>query len=382
MRRVVVATDSFKGSLSAVKVVEAISTGIRKAMPGVEVVKTPVADGGEGTVEALVMATGGRLVEVDNITDPLGRKIKASFGILGDNKTAVIEMASASGLPLLAENERNPLKTSSYGTGELIREVLDRGFRKIIIGVGGSATTDGGVGTAQALGIRFYDSEGRIIERQATGADLRRIARIDFSMRDKRLDESEIIVACDVDNPLIGERGAARVYSPQKGATPEQVEVLEAGLTHLAEVIKNELGIDVAPLPGAGAAGGLAGGLVAFCSATLQPGAELVLDIIGFSNLLKDTELVITGEGALNQQTLYGKAPICVARRARKLNIPVLFLTGTIEEIPQAIYAEGITAVISIIDRPMSLAEAMQKTPELLSRTSEQIFNLIKALNP
>jgi len=350
-------------------------------MPDIEVKEIPVADGGEGTVEALVTATKGRLVEVDNITDPLGRKIKAVFGVLGDNKTAVIEMASASGLPLLSEDERNPLKTSSFGTGELIREALGRGFRKIIIGVGGSATTECGVGTAQALGVRFFDSTGKIIEEPATGADLRRIAHVDFTMRDKRLDESEIIVACDVDNPLIGERGAARVYSPQKGATPEQVVVLEEGLTRLAEVIKRETGKDVAPLPGAGAAGGLAAGLVAFCGAQLQPGAELVLDTIGFDNSLLGADLVITGEGSLNQQTLYGKAPVCVAHRARKLNIPVLFLTGSIEEIPAELYAEGITAVISIIDRPMSLAEAMQKTPELLSRTSRQIFNLIKGLS-
>ncbi len=380
IEKIVIAPDSFKDSLAAGLVAEAIAAGIRLVYPNIEIVATPVADGGEGTIEALVISTGGRIEDVQNITDPLGAKITSRFGVLGDGTTAIIEMAAASGLPLVPVDKRNPMNTTTYGTGEIIAEALNRGFKEIIIGVGGSATTDGGVGAAQALGIKFYDRKNNPISEPATGKDLVKISRFDLSEKHPQLDTANIMVAWDVDNTLTGDHGAARIYSPQKGASAEDVIVLEKGLVNLAGLVKRTLDREIADMPGSGAAGGLAAGLVAFCNAKLHNGAELILDAIGFEKILEDADLVITGEGAFNRQTLYGKAPLCVARRAKKRDIPVLFLTGSIEEYVPEIYSHGVTAVFSIVERPVSLEEAVNKTDENLKNSTEQIFRLFHSL--
>ncbi|MGD9519992.1 MAG: glycerate kinase [Armatimonadota bacterium] len=377
--KVVVAPDSFKGCLSAQEVAAAISRGVLRAAPDAEVVEVPLADGGEGTVDALVSATGGHYEE-RVVEGPLGEPVTARFGVLGNGCTAVVEMAAASGLPLVPETKRNPGLTSTYGTGELIRAALDLGARQLIVGVGGSATTDCGGGMAQALGFRFLDADGQAIER-VTGSRLRQVASIDATGRDPRLDAVEIRVACDVDNPLYGPRGAAHVYAPQKGATPAQVEELDEGLRHMAEVIKRDLGVDVADLPGAGAAGGLGAGLVAFCGATLEPGAEIVLDAVGFEARLTNADLLITGEGKVDEQTAHGKTPAAAARGARAAGVPAVALGGSVALAAESLGGVGFTAVFSIVPGPLSLAEALERDAarRFLEATSEQVVRLFLA---
>jgi glycerate kinase len=293
-RRVVVAPDSFKGSLSAIDAARAMERGVLAAWPDAEVVKVPIADGGEGTVAAMVMATGGALRET-TVRGPLGEPVRAPWGVLGDGETAVIEMAAASGLPLVPEDRRDPRVTTTHGTGELIRSALDAGFRRLVVGIGGSATNDGGTGMARALGIRFLDASGR--ELPAGGAALASLATIDLSGVDRRLASAEILVACDVDNPLTGPRGASAVYGPQKGATPAMVRELDAALERLAVVARAATGRDVAAAPGAGAAGGLGAGLLFFTPARLVPGVELVLGAARFEDHVRGASLVLTGEG-------------------------------------------------------------------------------------
>ncbi len=379
LMKVVVAPDSFKGCLSAQEVAAAISRGVLRAAPDAEVVEVPLADGGEGTVDALVSATGGHYEE-RVVEGPLGEPVTARFGVLGNGCTAVVEMAAASGLPLVPETKRNPGLTSTYGTGELIRAALDLGARQLIVGVGGSATTDCGGGMAQALGFRFLDADGQAIER-VTGSRLRQVASIDATGRDPRLDAVEIRVACDVDNPLYGPRGAAHVYAPQKGATPAQVEELDEGLRHMAEVIKRDLGVDVADLPGAGAAGGLGAGLVAFCGATLEPGAEIVLDAVGFEARLTNADLLITGEGKVDEQTAHGKTPAAAARGARAAGVPAVALGGSVALAAESLGGVGFTAVFSIVPGPLSLAEALERDAarRFLEATSEQVVRLFLA---
>lgn len=379
LMKVVVAPDSFKGCLSAQEVAAAISRGVLRAAPDAEVVEVPLADGGEGTVDALVSATGGHYEE-RVVEGPLGEPVTARFGVLGNGRTAVVEMAAASGLPLVPETKRNPGLTSTYGTGELIRAALDLGARQLIVGVGGSATTDCGGGMAQALGFRFLDADGQAIER-VTGSRLRQVASIDATGRDPRLDAVEIRVACDVDNPLYGPRGAAHVYAPQKGATPAQVEELDEGLRHMAEVIKRDLGVDVADLPGAGAAGGLGAGLVAFCGATLEPGAEIVLDAVGFEARLTNADLLITGEGKVDEQTAHGKTPAAAARGARAAGVPAVALGGSVALAAESLGGVGFTAVFSIVPGPLSLAEALERDAarRFLEATSEQVVRLFLA---
>ncbi len=377
---ILVAPDSFKGSLAAPGVARALADGIRTAMPEANIVTLPVADGGEGTVDTVVAATNGTRVTVDSITNPLGRKISSFYGVTGDGTTAVIEMAAASGLPLLAEREQNPLLTTTYGTGELIRAALDAGYRRIIVGVGGSATTDGGIGAAQALGVEFFDRQGNVLDVPAAGKDMEKIADYSCAKRIPELDECELFVACDVDNPLLGERGAAQVYSPQKGAREKDIARLENGLATLGRVVQQRTGNDLSPIAGAGAAGGLGFGLAAWCGASLEQGAELVFDTIDFNRYIEGAVLVVTGEGSLNRQTLYGKAPLLVARKAKSNNVPVIFVAGTIEEIPKELYAEGVSAVFSISRGGMSLEESKSRAPELLTATAQQIFNLIRTL--
>ena len=371
--KIVVAPDSFKENLSAGEVAGAIARGIRDAVPDVEVVCVPMADGGEGTVEALVDATAGRFVE-QTVTAPLGDSTLAHFGILGDGHTAVIEMASASGLPLVPPGKRNPLVTTTFGTGELILGALDLGVRKILIGIGGSATVDGGAGMANALGVKLLDADGH--ELPPGGGGFSKLDRIDVSGLDGRVASVTVEVACDVDNPLTGETGAAHVYGPQKGATPEQVRLLDEGLANFAEVIRRDLGVDVASVPGSGAAGGLGAGLVAFLGAVLRPGVDMVVDAVGLAVKMEGAALVITGEGRMDRQSAFGKTPVGVARAAKKLDLPVVAIVGAMGEGAEEVLTRGIDAVFSIHDGPMTMEEAFRESPELLRRCAAHVVRL------
>lgn len=377
--KVIVACDSYKGSCSAVRAVSCIAEGIRRVYPDAAVEKIPMADGGEGLVEAVLEAMPGRLETVE-AKDPLGRPVQASYGILEDG-TAVIEMAAASGLPLLSGEERNPLKTTTYGTGELLRAALDKGCRKILIGIGGSATNDGGAGMAQALGARLLDEDGE--ELLFGGGSLERLYRIDLSGLDRRLADTRIMVACDVENPLCGERGASAVYGPQKGATPEMVSILDRNLAHFARIAGEQLGKDIAEAPGAGAAGGLGAGLMLFCGAEMRSGIETMLDIADFDRKAAGADLVITGEGRIDYQSAYGKVPTGVAQRAKKQgNIPVIAIVGSIGEGAENTYAYGIDSVFSILPGPASLEYAMENTGRLMADTAERVMRLVRTLLP
>lgn len=374
--RIVVAPDSFKGSLSALDAAKAVERGIKKAWNPVEVVKIPMADGGEGTVEALVTALGGRFVPVE-ATNPIGHKITSFYGVLSDEKTVVIEMAAASGLPLIQKADRNPLLTTSYGTGELIAHALDHGFRDIIIGIGGSATNDGGMGMLQALGVRFLDSQGQSLG--FGGGELKRLESIDTRNIHPGIKDAKIQVACDVTNPLCGSNGASSVFGPQKGATPEMVGELDLALLRYAEKIHELLGIDFAVKPGAGAAGGMGTGLMAFLGAALKPGFEIVKEASRLEEHIKTSQLVITGEGMTDAQTLYGKVPSGIASLAQKYKIPVVCLSGGLGEGADKLYDKGITALLSITDKPMSLEQAMTDAPRLLESAAENAMRLFAA---
>jgi glycerate kinase len=377
MIRFLIACDSFKGSASSKQVGEAIREGILRVMPSAQVEVVPVADGGEGTVQALVDATGGRLVTV-TVTNPIGEKVEATFGILGDGQTAVIEMAAASGLTLIPPEKRNPWVTTTYGTGELIKAALEHGCRKIIIGIGGSATNDAGAGMAQALGVKLLDEDGNQIG--FGGGELGRLRRIDMSGLDKRASEAEFIVACDVDNPLTGERGASYVYAPQKGATPEMLPKLDSNLRHFAEIVRQQLGIDVEHVPGAGAAGGLGAGLMAFLKAKLKRGTEIVFELVKLEEKIASADIVITGEGQIDAQTVFGKTPIGVAKLAKRYGKPVIAIVGSIGEGADSVHSHGIDAIFSIINRPMPLEQAMRNVEALLTSAGEQLARLIATL--
>jgi len=377
MIRFLIACDSFKGSASSKQVGEAIREGILRVMPSAQVEVVPVADGGEGTVQALVDATGGRLVTV-TVTNPIGEKVEATFGILGDGQTAVIEMAAASGLTLIPPDKRNPWVTTTYGTGELIKAALEHGCRKIIIGIGGSATNDAGAGMAQALGVKLLDEDGNQIG--FGGGELGRLRRIDMSGLDKRASEAEFIVACDVDNPLTGERGASYVYAPQKGATPEMLPKLDSNLRHFAEIVRQQLGIDVEHVPGAGAAGGLGAGLMAFLKAKLKRGTEIVFELVKLEEKIASADIVITGEGQIDAQTVFGKTPIGVAKLAKRYGKPVIAIAGSIGEGAESVHSHGIDAIFSIINRPMPLEQAMRNVEALLASAGEQLARLIATL--
>jgi glycerate kinase len=372
--KIAIAPNAFKGSLTAAAAAACIERGLRKALRGLTIVKLPMADGGDGTLLAIVAATAGRTVP-SRVTDPLGREIRSVFGLTGDGRTAVIEMALASGLALLKAQERNPMLTTSRGTGELIRAALDRRVQEIVIGIGGSATNDGGMGLARALGVRFLDARHR--ELPDRGGALGRLARIDMSGLDARLKHTTISVACDVDNPLCGPRGAARVYGPQKGATPAMVNQLDAGLKRLAEVFHQDLGVKVANLPGAGAAGGLGAGLVAVLNARMRPGVEVVTHAIGLEGKLAGCDLVITGEGRLDGQTIFGKAPAGVARVAKKLGIPVIAICGSLGPDAGNVQRAGIAAFFSALEEPVAEADLPRRGPGMLERCAEQVGRLL-----
>jgi len=372
--KIAIVPNAFKGSLTASQAADCIERGLKKALPKSSFLKIPIADGGDGTVAAIVEATSGRKVHAW-VRNPLGRRVRAQFGITGDGRTAVIEMALASGLALIKPAERNPQLTSTYGTGELIRFALNLGVKEIIIGIGGSATNDGGTGMARALGIRFFDARNRELE--DNGGALTKLSRIDVSGLDGRLRKVAVSVACDVDNPLCGPRGAAAVYGPQKGATPAMVKRLDAGLKRLADVIKKDLGIDVARLPGGGAAGGLGAGLVAFLGARMRPGVEVVNETIGIEGRIAGCNLVVTGEGRMDGQTANGKAPAGVAKLSTRLRIPVIAICGSLAPSATKVRSLGIEAFFSALEEPVAEVDLPARAPGMLERCAEQVGHLI-----
>ena len=375
MRRIVVAADSFKGSLSSLEVAEAFACGFHRVFPHCEVEKVAVADGGEGTVEALVQTLGGERVSV-MVHDPLMRPIEACYGIVNSGRTAVIEMSAASGLPLLAAQERNPLKTTTYGTGEMIADALGRGCREFLIGIGGSATNDAGVGMLRALGFRFLDAEGA--ELVGGGEILEHIYSINNSGALPSLRDATFRVACDVTNPLYGPEGAAYVFAPQKGADEAMVERLDAGLKNFAEVVKRYNGEDMATLSGAGAAGGLGGGFKALLGAHLERGVDMVLEAIRFADIIKECDLVVTGEGRLDCQTMMGKTPSGVLQMAKSQGIPCVAIGGAIEKCKE-LEQSGFAIMLSVTPENIPLAQAMQREVAManVERAAEQIARLL-----
>ncbi|MED4969045.1 glycerate kinase [Parageobacillus toebii] len=373
--KVIIAPDSFKESLSALEVANAIEKGFRDIFPEAEYVKIPMADGGEGTVQSLVDATGGRIVKTE-VTGPLGDRVQAFFGMLGDGKTAVIEMAAASGLHLVPSEKRNPLVTTTRGTGELILAALDEGAEHIIIGIGGSATNDGGAGMIQALGGRLLDRHGKEIG--PGGGSLSELADIDLSGLDQRLKCVKIEVACDVDNPLTGPKGASAVFGPQKGATPEMVVTLDKNLHHYADVIERVLGKQVKDIPGAGAAGGLGAGLLAFLEAKLKRGVEIVLETVNFHERIQGASLVITGEGRIDRQTIFGKTPIGVAKAAKRYNIPVIAIAGSVSDDSDVVRSHGIDALYSIVPGIIPLEKALANARYYVTQTARNIAAVCK----
>jgi glycerate kinase len=357
-KKIVVASDSFKGSLTSLQVADAVEQAVLHVSPSTVVVKVDVADGGEGTMDALCNTLGGRKIYVE-VSDPLGRPITAPYVILDDGNTAVVEMATASGLPLLSVDERNPLRTSTYGTGQLIADALERGCRKFLVGIGGSATNDAGMGMLEALGYKFLDKRGNVLP--GCGVALSEVFSVDASSAMPSLAESEFIVACDVDSPFYGPEGAACVFAPQKGADPQMVQILDQGLVSFAEAIRRFNGKDVSFIPGAGAAGGLGGGFVAFLNAKLESGAQMVLDAIGFDALIQGADMIITGEGRVDFQTLTGKAPFGIARRAHKQGIPVIVIGGIVRISKEDAGEAGFDDVYQVTPADMPLQEAMKQ---------------------
>ncbi len=377
MKKIVIAPDSFKGTMSSIEVCNLVEAGIKNVRQDLEIVKVPIADGGEGTVDSFLTAAGGSKVKV-KVKDPLFREIDSFYGILPDQKTAVIEMAAASGLPLV-ENEKDPCLTSTYGTGQLMIDAMNRGCNKLIIGIGGSATNDGGIGMAAALGVNFLNCQGESIS--LNGKGLESLARIDLSNKDKRVDNCEILVACDVNNPLYGQNGAAYVFAPQKGADEAMVRYLDQNLRHYAEILQRDLGIVAQDIPGSGAAGGLGAGLEAFTPAKLKPGIEIILDCVGFDQLISDAALIITGEGKIDGQSLRGKVPVGIGARAKQYHIPVIAIVGDIGDDIDPVYESGITAIFSInrVAVPFDLARLRCKVD--LLKSVESIFRFGTALH-
>ena len=374
--KIIIAPDSYKESLAAMEVATAIEAGFRQVMPTAEYIKLPMADGGEGTVQSLVDASNGSIIE-HQVTGPLGEQVPAFFGIMGDDKTAVIEMAAASGLHLVSPNLRNPMLTTSYGTGELILAALDHGVDHIIVGIGGSATNDGGIGMAQALGVQLLDNKGQALG--FGGQALAQLATIDISQIDPRLAHIKLEVACDVDNPLCGKKGASHIFGPQKGATPAMVAELDQHLAHYAAIIKRYLAIDVKDMAGAGAAGGMGAALLGLFNAQLRSGIEIVIDAVHLGDIIKDADLVITGEGRIDSQTIHGKTPIGVARTAKKYHKPVIGIAGCLSQDCGVVYDHGIDAVFSVVPTAMNLEQAFKNAAinvELTARNIAAIYCL------
>jgi len=372
--KIVVACDKYKGSLSANTVCNVIAKAIKDVDRSIEVILNPMADGGEGTVETLVESRSGRYVEVP-VIGPLGENINARFGVI-ENSIAVIEMSAASGLWLVPYDKRNPWETTTYGTGQLIKSALDMGCKKIIIGIGGSSTNDGGMGMAQALGVKFFDSEGRLLG--FGGKQLSKIARIDISGLAPGVFDVVFECACDVENPLTGENGAAYVYAAQKGADSEMIRQLNRGLINFAKVIKKDLGKNIRDLKGAGAAGGLGGGLVAFLNARLRVGVNIIIDITKLEEKIRDCDLIISGEGAFDKQTFFGKSSFGVANLAKEYNIPVITINGSVlvnrNQVSKS-HSSLFCGNFSIINKPMSLSDAIENASELLESQAKEIIS-------
>lgn len=372
--RIIIAPDSFKGSASAIEVGISLQKGIKKIIRDADTMVLPMADGGEGTLDTIVKAMDGRYINLD-VTGPSGNKIKSRYGVIKD-EIAIIEMASASGLTLVKDGILDPMNTTTFGTGELIKSALENCYTKIYVGIGGSATNDGGIGMAQALGYSFLDSDGK--ELGFGGRNLAKLSKIDASRRNKLLNNVEITVLSDVDNPLYGENGAAYIYGPQKGASSKEVLILDDGLKHYANCLKEWGKIDIADIKGSGAAGGLGAGLIAFSDAKLKPGVEVILDILKFKKLLEGCDLVITGEGKIDSQSKQGKVPVGVANIAKELGIPVIAVAGSIDENIDELFELGINLIIPIVNKPMNLSEAIDKTHTLLEKCGETIGRIIQ----
>ena len=372
--KIIIAPQSFKGSVSAMEAAQAIARGVLAAQPDAETVLVPVADGGDGTLNALVDSTKGEVFR-SIVTGPLGQPVEAMWGVMGDGQTTVIEMARASGLALVPLKRRNPRATTTRGTGEIIKEALDKGHTRLIVGLGGSATNDAGVGMAAALGVRFVDKDGRQLP--PGGAALSRLAHIDVSRIHPKLAEASVIGATDVTNPLCGPTGASAVYGPQKGATPEMVEELDKALDNFAKVVERDLGREVRDLPGAGAAGGLGAGLMAFAGAELRSGIDMVCQVLEFDRHLEGANLVITGEGRADQSTIYDKAPVGVARRASARGVPTILLAGSLGPGHQELYQHSIAGIVCIADRPMKFERSLARTGVLLEAAAERTMRVL-----
>lgn len=370
--KVVIAIDSFKGCCTTTEAADAVERGLRYYRDDIQTVKVPIADGGEGTVDTLVQVLKGELIEVE-VLDPLGKKIKTKYGILPGN-IAIIEMAAASGLPLISKTAYNPLVTTTYGTGQLIKDALDRMCHTIYVGLGGSATNDAGVGMAQALGVSFKDSNNKEIG--FGGGELSKIRTIDTTKIDSRVKGTDIVILSDVTNPLCGSNGASAVYGPQKGADEAMVTLLDQNLRFFGEKVKNQFSIDVLKMPGSGAAGGLAAGLFVFCSAKSFSGVEKVIDLVKLENHLPDADMVITGEGRIDFQTINGKVPIGVARKAKKYGIPVIAIVGSIGEGAESVYSHGVDGIVDIVSEPISLEKALEDGISLIEKTAERTMRI------
>jgi glycerate kinase len=372
--KILIAPDSFKDSLSAVEVADCIEQGIKNYSPEMNCIKIPLADGGEGTVDAILHATGGNKISA-RVKDPLFREIEGFWGLLPDNETAIIEMAAASGLELLSTEERNPMLASTIGTGQLIQSAIDYGCKKIYIGIGGSATNDGGAGMAKVLGAKLMDEDGEEIDDGAM--HLSKIASIDLSGFDPRINDCEIIVISDVQNPLCGENGASYIYGPQKGADPEMVIQLDLNLHQFGKIMEIHFNKEITTLPGAGAAGGLGAGLVAFCNADIRPGFETISEITKLENFIQEADLIFTGEGKLDYQTKFGKVPYGVSQLSKKYNKPVIGIAGSLGKGYMELYKYGFQSILSITEGPVSLEDAITNVRSLISKTAERIIRII-----
>ena len=372
--KILIAPGAFKHSLSANTAAQAMARGLRRAMADAEIHVLPIADGGNGTLDAFLAQSGER-VTVNGIHDPLMRPIRAEYGLIEGGKTAVIEMALASGLELLSADEQNPLQSTTYGTGQLMQHALERGATRFIVGMGGSATVDGGSGCMRALGVKLQDSDG--VPVPYGGGGLTHLNTIDTSNLDPRWRDVEVVIASDVENPTLGENGAAAVFGPQKGATPEQVEMLEANLRHFFTLARDTLGVDVLTVRGGGAAGAFSAGLMAFLDGRIESGIDLILQYAGFETQLKGADLVVTGEGQIDTQTVQGKGPIGVARLAQKYNVPTVAIVGGLNADDALLHEAGIQAVLPIVTGPMTLDEALGRAEELVERAALRLGYLL-----
>lgn len=371
---ILLAPDSFKESMTAKEACEAMEKGIKKVNKDINCIQVPMADGGEGTMQSLVDATGGKIYKL-RVVGPLGNEVESEYGILGDKETGIIEMASASGMALVPAEKRNPLVTTTYGTGQLIKDCLNHKVKKLLIGIGGSSTNDGGAGAIQALGGKLTDKEGKEIG--FGGGELDKLARIDLTDFDKRLKDVEVEVACDVTNPLCGEKGASNVFGPQKGATREMIKTLDDNLRHYADVIKKQISVDVINVPGSGAAGGLGAGLMVFLDGKLKNGIDIVIKYSDLEEKVKKADIVFTGEGSIDFQTQYGKTPMGVAMVAKKYNKPVIALAGSVGKDIDILYENGIDSIFSIVRGVTTLDCAIKKGKENIEKTIENIIRLI-----